>query len=237
VGDNGTILKTINGGENWISQTIGTTNYLSGVSFKDAFNGIVVGNYGTILKTTNGGETWQAQSGGTTNSLTDVSFSDANNVTIVGYEGIILRTKNGGTNWQLQTSGTSNTLRGVSFSDAYNGTAVGDGGTILRTTNGGVTFIGKENSITNPQEFNLSQNYPNPFNPSTTIKYSIPKQSDVTIKVYNILGKEILTLVNENKLQGNYTIEFNANNLASGVYFYQLKTNNFIQTKKMLLMK
>ena len=88
-----------------------------------------------------------------------------------------------------------------------------------------------------PLSYNLEQNYPNPFNPSTTIKYSIPEMSKVSLTIYNLLGEEVATLVNEEKVAGNYTVEFNAANLSSGIYFYQLKAGNFIQTKKMVLMK
>jgi hypothetical protein len=87
------------------------------------------------------------------------------------------------------------------------------------------------------KNFALNQNYPNPFNPSTVISYSVPYQSKVTIKVYNILGKEVATLLDENKAAGNYSIAFNAGQLSSGVYFYQLTSGNFISTKKLVLLK
>ena len=86
-------------------------------------------------------------------------------------------------------------------------------------------------------EFILKQNYPNPFNPRTTIKYQIPKISFVTIKVYDVLGKEISTLVNEEKPAGNYEVEFTGDGLPSGIYFYQLRAGNYIETKKMVLLK
>ncbi|HEY6626032.1 MAG TPA: T9SS type A sorting domain-containing protein [Ignavibacteriaceae bacterium] len=101
-----------------------------------------------------------------------------------------------------------------------------------------------------PVEFNLSQNYPNPFNPSTKIKYSIPtrpvsspmvkgrtKEGFVTLKVYDILGNEIETLVDEEKPAGTYEVTWYAGNLPSGVYFYQLKAAEFVSTKKLVLMK
>ncbi|MFZ1290817.1 MAG: T9SS type A sorting domain-containing protein [Melioribacteraceae bacterium] len=88
-----------------------------------------------------------------------------------------------------------------------------------------------------PNNFILNQNYPNPFNPETKISYSLPKNSNVTVKIYNILGSEITTLVNEKQNSGNYEITFNATNLASGVYFYSLHTENFTQTKKMVLLR
>jgi hypothetical protein len=88
-----------------------------------------------------------------------------------------------------------------------------------------------------PKEFALSQNYPNPFNPTTSISYSIPKSAFVTIKVYDLLGREVTTLVNENKPVGNYNVEFNAGKLVSGVYFYRMKAGDFVQTKKLILLK
>jgi Secretion system C-terminal sorting domain len=87
------------------------------------------------------------------------------------------------------------------------------------------------------KEFELNQNYPNPFNPATTIQYSIPKRSFVTIKVYNVLGKEISTLVNERKAEGNYSVDFNAVNLPSGIYFYRMQAGKFSLTKKFVLLK
>ena len=85
--------------------------------------------------------------------------------------------------------------------------------------------------------YSLEQNYPNPFNPSTTIKYQIPELSFVTIKVYDVLGNEITTLVNEEKPAGNFEVEFNASNLTSGIYFYRIQAGDFVETKKMVLMK
>jgi hypothetical protein len=93
--------------------------------------------------------------------------------------------------------------------------------------------------------FRLENNYPNPFNPSTTIEYSIPQNTEysprrmlqTTLKVYDILGNEVATLVNEAKQPGNYKVEFNASNLPSGVYFYRIISNDFVETKKMILMK
>jgi len=85
--------------------------------------------------------------------------------------------------------------------------------------------------------YSLEQNYPNPFNPTTKIKYQLPKISFVTIKVYDVLGKEISTLVNEEKPAGNYEVELTGDGLPSGIYFYQLRAGNYIETKKMVLIK
>ena len=89
----------------------------------------------------------------------------------------------------------------------------------------------------NPNEFHLYQNYPNPFNPTTTISFNLPKQSHITLKVYNILGQEVAILMNEVKSAGSYREVFNASSLPSGVYVYKLTAGSYIETKKMLLLK
>jgi len=88
----------------------------------------------------------------------------------------------------------------------------------------------------NPIEYELYQNYPNPFNPSTIIKFQVPELSFVTLRIYDVLGNEIETLVNQEKQMGSYSVEFNATSLASGVYFYQLQAGSYVETRKMLLL-
>jgi hypothetical protein len=160
----------------------------------------------------------------------------------VGESGTILRTTNGGATWSAQSSGTPNFLSSVFFTDANTGTAVGQGGTILRTTTGGVVWVQDENQSEIPNNFTLLQNYPNPFNPSTKIRFAIPFVGtglalSVQLKVYDILGNEVATLVNEEKAPGTYEVEFNATQLSSGIYFYKLQAGNFMEAKKMVLVK
>ena len=101
----------------------------------------------------------------------------------------------------------------------------------------GVQFIKEEEIDEIATEFILSQNYPNPFNPTTKINYSIHQSTQVTVKLFDILGNEIETLVNEEKSVGTYELIWNAATLPSGVYFYQLRAGTFVETKKMVLMK
>ncbi len=105
----------------------------------------------------------------------------------------------------------------------------------------GVTFgellVSIKKDIRFPINYSLSQNYPNPFNPTTTINYQIPGINFVTIKVYDVLGNEVVILINEEKDVGNYEVEFDGKDLPSGVYFYTLKAGSFVETKKMVLMK
>jgi len=120
------------------------------------------------------------------------------------------RTPNGSANWQIlvpRTRGTSNTLTSV------------------------------DDDFTTISEYRLNQNYPNPFNPTTTISFTIPTTSNVSLKVFNILGKEVATIINETKNAGNYSVKFDAGSLSSGIYFYQLTTDNFTATKKFTLLK
>ena len=117
----------------------------------------------------------------------------------------------------------------------WNGTAVGTVG-FDTASNCMVTSIGNlQNEL--PKCYYLSQNYPNPFNPVTKISYEIPKSGLVTLKVYDILGKEIATLVNEVKNPGSFVVDFNGSSLSSGIYFYRLESNGFVSTKKMMLIK
>lgn len=95
----------------------------------------------------------------------------------------------------------------------------------------------KNSSYSLPNSFELGNNYPNPFNPTTTIKYQLPKDGFVSLKVYDMLSREVANLVNENKKAGYYEINFDAHKLASGVYIYTLRVNDFVQSKKMILMK
>ena len=88
-----------------------------------------------------------------------------------------------------------------------------------------------------PFEYKLSQNYPNPFNPGTTINFSIPKQGNVTLKVYDVTGKEVIILINEQRSAGNYTVSFDGANLPSGTYFYRLESGEFKEVKRMILVK
>ena len=107
------------------------------------------------------------------------------------------------------------------------------------------TFVGVDEQEIIPSKYSLAQNYPNPFNPTTTIRFSIPivetlhstSLQYVTLKIFDLLGNQIVTLVNEEKLPGSYEVLFDGSKLASGVYFYTLATGNFSQTKKLLLVK
>ncbi len=152
-----------------------------------------------------------------------------------------------GTNWStsVQVSDTSNDVTGIQkpeVADIDGSTPVFAfvGGNYINVYFDNFSWVPtdvNDGSNSLPEVFSLEQNYPNPFNPSTSIQFRIPENSFVSLKIYNVLGKEIVTLINEEKNAGNYEVSFNASTLSSGVYFYKLEAGNFVQTRKMILMK
>jgi hypothetical protein len=116
-------------------------------------------------------------------------------------------------------------------------TSTSDSLYVLYNLGGGTVGIQSEETEEIPTSFSLAQNFPNPFNPTTTIQFSLPNSGDVTLKIYNLLGEEVKTLVEEYKDAGKHSVQFKANNLASGIYFYRLQAGNFVQTKKMIVLK
>jgi Secretion system C-terminal sorting domain len=107
----------------------------------------------------------------------------------------------------------------------------------LQVVTGGIPINVETTEKIIPDKFIVHQNYPNPFNPTSTIKYSIPKQSKVILKVFDIVGKELATLINKEQAGGNYEINFDATELTSGIYFYRIQAGNIVATKKMILLK
>jgi len=143
-----------------------------------------------------------------------------------------------GTGFSVGGYGSSAGLEGLMDEFRFYKRAL-DSAEIIATWNQNLGIVTDVTPINNPipKEYKLSQNYPNPFNPVTRINYALPKSGFVTMKVYDMLGREVVNLVNENKSAGEYSVDFNASSLTSGVYFYRLEVNGFIDTKKMMLLK
>jgi photosystem II stability/assembly factor-like uncharacterized protein len=224
------LFKSTDDGATW--SALNFFNDVNSLFFTSVDTGYAATNVG-IFKTTDVGSTWNNILS-TTQALNSIYIKNEFGLA-VGTSGQIYNTTDRGLSWTLMTSPITNQdlLRVfvVSNSLAY---AVGTNGTIIKyeIPTGGID----EESLTS-KEFTLSQNYPNPFNPTTRIKFSLPQVSNVELKVFNILGNEVTTLINEEKPAGSYEVEFDASLLPSGVYFYQLKAENYITTKKMILMK
>ena len=124
----------------------------------------------------------------------------------------------------------------MSFINSLTGYICGDSGVVLKTTDAGLTFINPVNN-SDPINFYLHQNYPNPFNPTTNIKFDLPKTGFVKLTIYDALGREVATLVNSEMKAGSYNADWPASPYASGIYFYKLEAGDFVQTKKMVLVK
>jgi photosystem II stability/assembly factor-like uncharacterized protein len=241
VGRPGLIITTTNGGSSWTQRIMYLPvqfgdSTLFDVFYVNSLIGYACGNNGIVIKTTNGGENWIYLPTGTLNALFGEFFINTNTGTIVGNVGRIMRTTDGGINWLYQVSPLNYLLEDVNFVNQNTGWIVGTNGLILKTTTGGVTWLQPiSNEI--PNKFNLQQNYPNPFNPNSKIKFQIPKSTIVKLVVYDVLGKEVQTLVNENLSPGTYEVSFDGSNLPSSVYFYRLDADEFTETKKLALLK
>ena len=236
------IYKTMDGGETWQELLVSNLS-LKSICFENENIGLAVGDDGIILRTLDGGFTWEEIWVKEGYELNSVAFSDYKKAIAVGREkgfvpnnGIIVSIDDVGGACSIQCESWTPILNDVYFLDDNNGWAVGDGGTIIKTGEG-VSFVNEEEINEIPTNYSLSNNFPNPFNPSTKIRYSILEKSKVSIKVFDILGKEIETLVNEEKPTGTYEITWYAKNLPCGVYFYQLRTGELVETKKMILIK
>ncbi len=205
------------------------------VWFNDGINGMTGGS--VMLMTTDGGGTW--------NTLTAPGTGN-----IVGITGAaldwwycrgpgIFHSTNGGTSWVTDFTAPSGTYNYLAMARGGSSMwAVRNNGGISRSL-GPIGIIPITSEV--PEKFSLKQNYPNPFNPTTKIRFDIPllnkKGSGVVLKVYDILGREITTLVNEKLQPGIYSVEWNASDLSSGIYLYKLQAGTDEQTKKMILLK
>ncbi len=240
----GMILRSSDAGVTWRGIHIpGLDKTLTAVSFAGSSTGTAVGittngSAGTIMRTTDAGRSWAIQSSGVFPGLQSVYFTDSSTGTAVGHGGAIARTTDGGTTWVRQISGTLRSLYGTFFTSADTGIAVGLSGTILRTTTGGVVSVQIGGPNERPIAFMLEQNYPNPFNPSTKIRYTVPSRQEVSIEIYDLLGRKVEQLVHELKEPGSYEAEWNADGIASGVYMYRMKAGeSVIVVKKMMLVR
>lgn len=241
VGEGGTIIVTSDSCKSWSFQTCPVNVTLRKVAFIDTLNGYILGDNGIILKTSNGGVLWQLESS-PSSSLNSIEFVDNQMGWVIANNGKIFRTLDGGNQWESQESGVQSNLINMDFINNYSGIIVGENGIILTTSNGGVTSsLENENPNSFIKTFELQQNFPNPFNPTTTISFSIPNDEKVLLKVYDILGKEVAVLVNEERPAGKYEVNFSAtdgaSSLASGVYIYKLQAGSFTAYKKLMLLK
>ena len=243
----GVVWRTTDSGLNWTAQGISADEVFD-VFILDSLNAITLsgdpeGLYATAkITTTDSGLNWVSENllfYGLSFTIDFRTYTEGWSAS--GYK--FLFTSDRGENWDELETPDSAVIYDLQFTDVRTGYAVGEDGVILKIK---LAYepAGVEEKNNSLNTFVLYQNYPNPFNPSTRIQYAISSRQFVTLKVYDILGNEMATLVNEEKPTGRYDVEFNINghsgkvwNLPSGVLFYQLKANNTIQTKKMIYFK
>ena len=237
LGESGNVLRTTNAGLNWTIRHV-SSNGFSSFFFIDQNTGwITAGN--KIYKTTDG-INWFLNYAGQNyaNGFNSIYFTDANTGWGAGsvyYDTVVIRkTTNGGQNWVSYIVDAGTVFNSIVFTSPNTGWAVGDDGVILKTDN----LVGI-NAVNNnlPDNYYLRQNFPNPFNPTTNLEFGISDLGFVSLKVFDVLGKEVAVLINEQLSPGIYKREFNGSNFPSGIYFYMIKAGNFIQTKRMLLLK
>jgi photosystem II stability/assembly factor-like uncharacterized protein len=255
------LFKTTDGGNTWtLLSNFGGNVWLCSVFFVNSNTGWVTGNQGSpvwcglLRKTTDGGLNWVHQTNANNNELYEIQFINENSGWVAGDGPLLQKTTNGGTNWYAQPSLTAWWMWDFHFINENTGWVVGSQGKIYHTINGGDPIFVKNISTEIPSSFSLSQNYPNPFNPETKIQFSIKKTEngkkldpvrhsrksgnpEVLLKIYDALGREIETLVNEALQPGTYEVTFNGSRYNSGVYFYRLVTDRYSETKRMLLIK
>jgi len=240
---NGKILVTTNNGVNWTLTT--GFPYVSDlwVDFNDdnvcyaTFGGVNPATH--VLKTTNGGTNWFT----ITSNLPNIGVNSivkrqaSPQMLFVGTDVGVFQSTNEGTDWVVFNTGFPNV-------EVYDLKYKEGPKVLMAATHGRGCFTFDISAIVNinningtPDKFSLSQNYPNPFNPVTKVEFGILKPGFVSLKVYDVLGNEIKTLVNENKPAGKYEAEFDGSSLSSGVYFYRLSAGEFVETRSMLLVK
>jgi hypothetical protein len=208
------------------------------------------GGYG-IYRSVDNGLSWEAVNNGLPANIAIGAFGTITGYFFVGttdgaspYPSGIYMSSDNGDNWIEINEGLpqSTNVRSITIKDTliFLGTRF-EGGQQF----GGIWYRPLSELITDvqgevselPKEYKLEQNYPNPFNPITTISFSIPQSQDVELKVFDLLGNEVATLINEYKQAGEHKVEFDGGKLTSGIYFYRLKAGGFIQTKKLILLK
>ncbi|MGE5437310.1 MAG: YCF48-related protein [Syntrophothermus sp.] len=235
------ILKTNDGGMSYteVGQD-NTPNAVTNMIFVNENTGWMVGKLGKVLKTTNGGVNWNSINIGAGDDCKAIFFLNENLGWISSKTNdfpVVHHTTDGGASWTQQStpfSNIGNAIFSIYFFDEQHGWLSADWGRLASYT--GITSI---NEVNNNLDFKLSQNYPNPFNPSTTIKYQIPQQEFVTIKLFDALGNQIAILENSTQESGSHSIRVDAGvyNLTSGIYFYYISAGDFQAVGKMMLLK
>jgi len=191
---------------------------------------------GSVFRSTDNADSWTEINNGLTNTpVNTLAINPSGDIFAGATDGVFRSTDNGDTWTEINTGLTTTYV----FSFAINSTghifAGTFGGGVLRSIES--TTSVREIAGELPSSFSLSQNYPNPFNPTTTIEYALPRSGDVVLAIYNLRGEEVSRFADGEQPAGYHSVIWNAANVASGIYFYRLQAGDFVQTRKMVLLK
>lgn len=242
IGENGLVMRSNGLGNNWTQINPGvTTNFYALPMFHAPL--LIMGEDGMIRKSSDFGTTWFTIPSPTNKTIRSYQYSQNNTDKVYAMcdDGVIMKSTNQGNTWGFQISNTTQNLHKCFFYlNDSEGWACGNGGIILRTTDGGGQIFPTDLTNTStgiPDKFILKQNYPNPFNPETNLDFNISDLEFVSLKIFDVSGKEIASLVNQTMPVGSYSVQWNAKDLSSGIYFYTLIAGSFKETKRMMLVK
>ena len=236
-GLNGNVLYSYDAGESWKTSNISPVNLYS-VSFYDNMNGLISGANGLFYKTTDGGISWITVLSRIYKNFYSVKFRDNYFAAAAGEGGTILYSFNGGYNWTQEQRITGNDLFSVDYTNDFRIFAFGEYGTIVYSNMNKLKMNSLYSGSKTEKKFIILQNFPNPFNPVTVIRYSLAADGFVKVKVFDLTGKEIASLVNVRKFKGDHSVVFNGSDLSSGVYYYSLYVNDIrSESKRMVLLK
>ncbi|MDP1676086.1 MAG: T9SS type A sorting domain-containing protein [Bacteroidota bacterium] len=245
--DAGTLAKTTDGGLTWKNAFSTFPNPLYTIDFYDTLHGMIISNgvfsYSSYaLITTDGGINWQGGSVTNNGRTNDIGLNPQGLAITAADYGEIYLSKNFGTSWNKTVIDTVYDFKKVQVLKKENiAYIIGQNfydktSTLFKADLHGVVNVAEQSDQT-ITGFEVTQNYPNPFNPNTMINYALPKAGNVVLKIFDALGREVATLVNEFKSEGTYNVPFNGSSLSSGIYFYRLQAGRYVETKKLVLMK
>ncbi len=238
---NGFIKKTIDGGQNWVN-LYSSGGYFTSIFFATPDSGWACGSGKNVGRTTDGGITWIPVLTGATGTnvvLYQLFFLNSKEGFVAGTGGYLGYTNDGGVTWVKQNANIGQPITSLFFIDSQTGWISGYDGFIKKTNNGGIiTSVDEIPYLKNKgSAIVLNQNYPNPFTHFTKISWKLELDNRVVLKVYDFTGREIRTLIDEFMSAGDYQVTFDAAHLTAGIYFYQLRIGEAVETKKMVLVR
>lgn len=235
------LFETTDGGVTW-SEThyppyaTGYPPYAQLIRFYDERIGLAIPGDGMVFRTVDGGTNWELLTSPHTGWGNDIEFvpRHQSNVWMTDHSKLYFSADTGRTWTEKLSIGGG---RDIVFVNDKCGWFLGDDSVLYRTTTGGLVGVVDRGTPVQPETFSLQQNYPNPFNPSTTIEFSLSHSGYVTLKIFNLLGAEVATVVAQEFTAGSYRVRWDATGFPSGVYFYRLVAGSLVETRKMVLLK